>query len=172
MAQAPPLRAVVPPLRESRWTPEWQRKILQRELLSLSFYRRLTTADAAQQRLLERLEEEFDALVADASSCTVGQVYAVRFPPMRGRHRSLVAAVAARYSLEHTSFDQADGLRFGVVYKHPASAAAPVLRLFRRPWPPRPSDATSAAAVDVVEVVHGEPVSPAKKQPPPYTEAV
>ena len=121
MAQAPPLRAVVPPLRESRWTPEWQRKILQRELLSLSFYRRLTTADAAQQRLLERLEEEFDALVADASSCTVGQVYAVRFPPMRGRHRSLVAAVAARYSLEHTSFDQADGLRFGVVYKHPAS---------------------------------------------------
>ena len=95
MAQAPPLRAVVPPLRESRWTPEWQRKILQRELLSLSFYRRLTTADAAQQRLLERLEEEFDALVADASSCTVGQVYAVRFPPMRGRHRSLVAAVAS-----------------------------------------------------------------------------
>ena len=30
--QAPPLRAVVPPLRESRWAPEWQRKILQREI--------------------------------------------------------------------------------------------------------------------------------------------
>ena len=52
-----------------------------------------------------------------------------------------------------------------------AVLAAPVLRLFRRPWPPRPSDATSASAVDAVEVVHGEPVSPAK-QPPPYTEAV
>ena len=51
-----------------------------------------------------------------------------------------------------------------------AVLAAPVLRLFRRPWPPRPSDATSAAAVDVVEVVHGEPVSPAK--PPPYKAAV
>ena len=51
-----------------------------------------------------------------------------------------------------------------------AVLAAPVIRLFRRPWPPRPSGATSAAAA--VEVVHGEPVSPAKQPPPPYTEAV
>jgi hypothetical protein len=47
--QAPPLRAVVPPLRESRWAPEWQRKILQRELLPLSFYRRLVGCDETEQ---------------------------------------------------------------------------------------------------------------------------
>ena len=47
--QAPPLRAVVPPLRESRWAPEWQRKILQRELLPLSFYRRLFGCDETEQ---------------------------------------------------------------------------------------------------------------------------
>jgi hypothetical protein len=126
--QAPPLRAVVPPLRESRWAPEWQRKILQRELLPLSFYRRLVGCDEAEQRLLNLLETEFDTLVTDGSSATVGHVYALRFPPMPGRYRSLVAAVASRYGLEYTSFDQ-DSLRFGVVYKHPASAVSPVLRL-------------------------------------------
>ena len=126
--QAPPLRAVVPPLRESRWAPEWQRKILQRELLPLSFYRRLVGCDEAEQRLLNLLETEFDTLVTDGSSATVGHVYALRFPPMPGRYRSLVAAVASRYGLEYTSFDQ-DGLRFGVAYKHPASAVSPVLRL-------------------------------------------
>ena len=47
--QAPPLRAVVPPLRESRWAPEWQRKILQRELLPLAFYRRLVGCDETEQ---------------------------------------------------------------------------------------------------------------------------
>ena len=111
MMQAPPLRAVVPPLRESRWAPEWQRKILQRELLPLSFYRRLVDCDEVEQRLLNLLEAEFDMLVADAASSTGGQVYALRFPPMAGRYRSLVAAVTARYSLEYASFDQ-DGLRF------------------------------------------------------------
>ena len=125
--QAPPLRAVVPPLRESRWAPEWQHKILQRELLPLSFYRRLVGCDETEQRLLELLETEFDALVADGSSATVGQVYALRFPPMQGRFRSLVAALSSRYGLEYASFEQ-DGARFGVAYKHPASAVAPVLR--------------------------------------------
>ena len=59
---------------------------------------------------------------------TPEQVYALRFPPMPGRFCSLVAALSSRYSLEYASFEQ-DGARFGVAYKHPASAVPPVLRL-------------------------------------------
>ena len=66
--------------------------------------------------------------MADSSSATAGQVYALRFPPMPGRFRSLVAALSSRYGLEYASFEQ-DGARFGVAYKHPASAVPPVLRL-------------------------------------------
>ena len=84
--QAPPLRAVVPPLRESRWAPEWQRKILQRELLPLSFYRRLVGCDEAEQRLLNLLETEFDTLVTDGSSATVGHVYALQERNEAGHH--------------------------------------------------------------------------------------
>ena len=46
--------------------------------------------------------------MADGSSATAGQVYALRFPPMPGRFRSLVAALSSRYGLEYASFEQAN----------------------------------------------------------------
>ena len=60
--ERPPPRATLPPHRERAWTAESQRRILQDELLPLSFYRRLLEADDVTR--LEQLEREFDAFVA------------------------------------------------------------------------------------------------------------
>ena len=47
-----PLSAIVPPLRERRWEPAWQQKILQGELLELKFLRRLLLGDPDYPPLL------------------------------------------------------------------------------------------------------------------------
>eukprot|EP00966_Prymnesium_polylepis_P020160 464865-Prymnesium_polylepis.1 len=137
MAERPLLRATVAPLRTRRWTPEAQRHILQHELCDLALYRHLTSEDDEVAALLGLLEGEFDALIdrrpqsaaaAVADEDDEDPVCCLRFPPMRPKHRYLIAAAAARYHLQTSSFDEEDA-RFAVVYKHARDAMRPVLRL-------------------------------------------
>lgn len=132
--ERPSLRATVPPLRQRRWTPEAQRRILQHELIDTAFYRHLSNpAEAADTLLLDLLEREFNQLIARRSSGLADDgetdaVCCIRFPPMHPRHRYLIAACAGRYHLQTSSFDE-DEKRFTVAYKHARDTMAPVLTL-------------------------------------------
>lgn len=147
--ERPPLRATAPPTRSARWDVPSQRALLRHELCELSFYRRLMSASSDDKALLAQLEREYDRFVADDGEAgDPHAVFALRFPPMASRHRSLLSRLAERYHLQGVSYGE-HPQRFTAVYKHPRSVARPILRLadlyhaasyYTPPPPPPPSE--------------------------------
>ena len=125
--ERPPPRALLPPHRERQWTAEAHRRLLQGELLDVPLYRKLVSADEDVTELLATLEDELDAFVADPSPDAETPT-CLRFPPLPGRVRFLIAKCAERYHLQPVTFGQEER-RFTAVYKHPRACAPPVLRL-------------------------------------------
>jgi len=123
----PPLRATLPPLRERRFTPSSQHRLLQDELIGVALYRHVVgaTEDVA---LLHTLEAEFDNLIQAAGSLQSHGVYCLQFPPLMKSGHFLVKRCAERYHLQVAAFGE-DERRFLAVYLHPRDAMAPVLRL-------------------------------------------
>ena len=148
MAERPPPRATLPPLRQRVWTPATQRRLLQDALLGVALYRRLRDPDELE--LMAQLEKEFDALLESAPTLDEHGVYCLKFPPaLPGRARSIIGKIASCYHLQSASFGEEEK-RFIAVYLHPRDAMAPPLRMadyahalsyYSPPPPPPPREA-------------------------------
>jgi len=125
--ERPPPRATLPPLRQRLHTPESQRRLLQEQLMGVSFYRHLVSSED-DALLLRTLEAEFDGLIANAPSLQSDGVFCLRFPSLGATPGFLIKRLSERYHLQAAAFGE-DESRFMVVYLHPRDCMAPVLRL-------------------------------------------
>ncbi len=154
--ERPPLRVTAAPTRSRPWDAASQRAILRRELLELSFYRLLLRANDEDSALLSQLDSEFTAFVeGGGEDDDPREAFCLRFPPMPPRCRALLSRLASRFHLQAVSFGE-DDARWCAVYKHPITAARPVLRIqdfqhaasYYAPPPPPPAPQYKRARYD------------------------